>query len=96
MFNLYTLDAGNGDLIFDHSSSMYPQNLEKKINKIAKEEITKPAPPVFGNFINTFVIKKSKIDFFIKNVLPNIGFKITEKGEWLAWDKDEEVEANLI
>lgn len=89
----------NGDLYFDNLSPMFPASFEKKINQLAGEPITQASPPLggfFGNFVNTFVIPKDKIDIFRKKVLSNIGYKVSPETGTVVWNKDEEVEANLI
>jgi hypothetical protein len=95
--NTYTLrQSPCGGIYFDNHSPMYPNAFEGKINTLAGENITEAAPPLggfFGNFVNTFIVKKDKIDIFKQKVLPNIGFN---RGTSTVWDKDEEMEANLI
>lgn len=95
----------NGDWYLDNDSPMYPSKFEEKINKLAGEKITgigldESVPGLMAaGFINSFTIKKDKIDIFKAKVLPNIGFKKgnpeTKTGA-IVWDKDEEMEANLI
>ena len=93
----------NGDWYLDNYSPMYPTHFENKINKLAGEKITETGLEVMGGlmpgFINSFCIKKDKIDIFQKRVLPFIGYKSGNKEIKecaCVWDKDEECEANDI
>lgn len=101
--NTYKLKlCPNGDWYLDNDSPMYPATFEEKINKLAGEDITgkgiEPMSGLLPGFINSFTIKKDKIDVFKKKVLSHIGYKngSPEIGPAQIWDKDEEVEANNI
>jgi hypothetical protein len=92
------LQTEEGDIYFNNLSPMYPTTFEKRINELAGEEITKHAKPIgglFGNFINTFVIKSEKKNIFTSKVFPNISSK-KEDGAIFVWDNEEESEGNNI
>lgn len=99
--NTYSLNLdSNGDINVENSHLYYPVELEDKINLLANETITKQAGPclpvLLGNFINSFVIKKEKIQVFYDKVLPFIGNKIIDGIPVEIWRVEEECEANLI
>lgn len=89
------------DIYFENSSPMYPNAFENLINELAGEKITTYALPmggIFGNFINTFVVEKDKEEIFFAKVLPHIGSNNGNKEATglVVWNKNEEMEANLI
>lgn len=104
--NTYKLKlCPNGDWYLANDSLMYPSSFEEKINKLAEEKITglgfdESIPGLMpGGFINSFTIKKDKLEIFKKKVIPYIGFRQGNselKQAAQVWDRDEESEMNDI
>jgi len=72
-YQFYKLE--NGGIYLEHSSCMFPVELERKINELAEEKITRHGPSLggfFGGFVVSFHIAPKYTDMFLKEIVPRL------------------------